>query len=366
MRILAVDVGTGTQDILLFDTDVEPENCLKLVMPSPTVLVANRIRRATEAGRALLLTGVTMGGGPSTWAVEAHHQAGLPTYATPDAARTFNDDLAAVERDLGVVIVGEEDAARLARRDDIVHVEMRDVYYQEICQALAAFDVVPHVDLVAVAVFDHGNAPPDVSDRKFRFDYLRERLSTGDGLAAFAFWREEIPESMTRLQAVARTMPDELPLIVMDTAPAAVLGALEDPQVAAADDKVVVNVGNFHTLAFTMTDGHIAGVFEHHTGLIDRPKLERLIRRLAQGTLTNAELFEDHGHGAIVFTPAERALHLVAVTGPRRGLLRKTTLPVYFAVPHGDMMLAGCFGLVRACAHLAPHYAEHIERALAR
>ena len=39
MKILAVDVGTGTQDILLFDSTKEPENCLKLVMPSPTDVV---------------------------------------------------------------------------------------------------------------------------------------------------------------------------------------------------------------------------------------------------------------------------------------------------------------------------------------
>ena len=47
MRILAVDVGTGTQDILLFDTDLEPENCFKMVMPSPTMAVARRIRSGT-------------------------------------------------------------------------------------------------------------------------------------------------------------------------------------------------------------------------------------------------------------------------------------------------------------------------------
>jgi hypothetical protein len=31
MQILTVDIGTGTQDILLFDTERTPENCLKLV-----------------------------------------------------------------------------------------------------------------------------------------------------------------------------------------------------------------------------------------------------------------------------------------------------------------------------------------------
>ena len=51
MQILAVDIGTGTQDVLLFDTDREPENALKLVMPSPTVMVAQSIRAATRAGR---------------------------------------------------------------------------------------------------------------------------------------------------------------------------------------------------------------------------------------------------------------------------------------------------------------------------
>ena len=43
MRILAVDIGTGTQDILLFDSDREVENCLKMVMPSPTTLLADAV-----------------------------------------------------------------------------------------------------------------------------------------------------------------------------------------------------------------------------------------------------------------------------------------------------------------------------------
>ena len=52
-------------------------------------------------------------------------------------------------------------------------------------------------DLLAVAVFDHGAAPPGYSDRLFRFEYLADRIETGMGLAGFAFPREEIPPSMT-------------------------------------------------------------------------------------------------------------------------------------------------------------------------
>src|SRR5512133_480264 len=93
MRILCIDVGTGTQDILLFDSSVEIENCVQLVMPSPTQIIARQVRDAAPANHTLLLAGVTLGGGPGAWAVEEHIKAGLPVYATPDAARTFDDDL---------------------------------------------------------------------------------------------------------------------------------------------------------------------------------------------------------------------------------------------------------------------------------
>src|SRR5512142_133160 len=93
MRILAVDVGTGTQDILLFDTSVEVENCLQMIMPSPTVLVARQIREATAHGEDVLLTGTIMGGGPSSWAADDHMRAGRRVFATPSAAKSFNDDL---------------------------------------------------------------------------------------------------------------------------------------------------------------------------------------------------------------------------------------------------------------------------------
>ncbi|MBV9020505.1 MAG: hypothetical protein JOZ71_07300, partial [Ktedonobacteraceae bacterium] len=52
------------------------------------------------------------------------------------------------------------------------------------------------------------------------------------------------------------------------------------------------------------------------------------------------------------------------VTGPRRELLRGSTLYPYEAVPHGDMMEAGCFGLLRALADQSKHLAPFIEPAL--
>src|SRR3990172_1019207 len=103
MRILAVDVGTGTQDIVLFDTAQPVENAYQLIMPSPTQIAAGRIRRATSAGRAIALSGTVAGGGPCHWALEEHLKAGLPAYATPQAAATFDDEMEAVQR-MGVTL----------------------------------------------------------------------------------------------------------------------------------------------------------------------------------------------------------------------------------------------------------------------
>jgi uncharacterized protein (DUF1786 family) len=364
VKVLAVDIGTGTQDILLFDTEREPENCLKLVMPSPTMRLAEAIRAATAAGRDIVLTGVTMGGGPCGWAAEDHLSKGYRLFATPDAAKTFNDDLAEVEA-LGVVLIGEDQVGDLP---DAVGLEMRDLDYASMAHAFDAFGVdLDQVDAVAVAVFDHGAAPPGVSDRLFRFEYLAERIEAGGGLSGFAFQRDAIPTSMTRLQAAASSVPGRYPVVAMDTAPAAVLGALEDPHVRRQQTAIVANVGNFHTLAFRLprTDGEsIAGLFEHHTGRLTRSRLEKLLGELASGTISNDELFAEHGHGALVLDPQPVPLEFLAVTGPRRGLLASSVLRPYMAVPHGDMMMAGCWGLVRACSRILPWTTGAIQEAL--
>ena len=361
MQILAVDIGTGTQDILLFDSEREPENALKMVMPSPTMMLAQAIGDATAAGEDLLLTGVTMGGGPCGWAAEKHLKAGYRVFATPDAARTFNDDLDEVAS-MGVEVVGEDEAGRLST---VRGLKMLDFDYAAISRAFGAFGVdLDQVELLAVAVFDHGAAPPGISDRLFRFEYLAKRIQTGMGLAAFAFLREEIPPSMTRLQAAAATAPEDRPLVAMDTAPAAVLGGLEDEQVGGHREAIVANVGNFHTLAFHLRQGAIAGLFEHHTGLLDQERLERLLTQLAAGTLSHDELFAEHGHGALILDPTPASSDFVAVTGPRRRMLAASVLRPYLAVPYGDMMMAGCWGLVRACAQVAPWTAQAIEESL--
>ena len=367
MKILCVDVGTGTQDILLFDSQLDLENGFKLVVPSPTMLVHRQLKEATRHHQAVLLSGVTMGGGPSHWAAEAHAQAGFPIYATPDAARSFNDDLEAVAA-MGITVVSEDEALRLP--DSVLRLELRDFDFMAIADTFAKFSVkLDDLAAVAVAVFDHGNAPPGYSDRQFRFDYLDQRLQGTKRLSTFAFCAQDVPGIMTRLQAVvASSTGIEAPLVVMDTAPASVLGALYDPNVAAQPRKLVANVGNFHTLAFRLGPAGVEAVFEHHTGLLDLPKLETLLLALAAGTLQHSDVFDDHGHGALVYDPTPLDLRSqeygVIVTGPRRGLMRASSLRPYFAVPFGDMMIAGCFGMLAAVADLIPELRDPIQASL--
>jgi uncharacterized protein (DUF1786 family) len=325
-----------------------------------------------------------MGGGPSAWAIEEAARTGIPVYMTPSAATTLNDELDKVEQ-LGIKIVSEEEAQTLTSKTE--HFVLKDFDFELITKTFHDYGVsLADLEAVAVAVFDHGNAPAGVSDRQFRFDYLDERIREKNSLSAFAYLSNNIPKIMTRLQSVADSAGElPCPLVVMDTAPAAVLGANFDPMVAQRERKIIVNIGNFHTLAFRLSDG-IEGVFEHHTGEIDLPKLERYIRALADGSLKHQDIFDDMGHGALVYetNPFEfgKDDFDVVVTGPRRSMFNLESdsklsdvkqhtlagtraaplqrLRPYFAVPFGDMMIAGCFGLLAATAEVLPNLSETI------
>jgi hypothetical protein len=113
----------------------------------------------------------------------------------------------------------------------------------------------------------------------------------------------------------------------------------------------------------------IEGVFEHHTGEIDLVKLETLIRKLADGSLKHQDVFDDMGHGALMYSEEGYTFgkddYDVVVTGPRRSMFQPLHaspggLRPYFAVPFGDMMIAGCFGLLAAIAEVMPNLAETI------
>lgn len=363
MRILAIDMGTGTQDILLFDSSGPIENCVKMVLPSATKIAEARIRRATAAGRAVALSGVIQGGGPCHWALEDHLRAGGTAYATPAAAQTFDDDLEQVAR-IGIRIVSDDEARSIRDAD---HIELKDLDLPAIRTALAAFDVSPEFDGLALACLDHGAAPPGYSDRLFRFDHLRRVVGERNDLRAFAMLPDEIPEYLTRARtmvATARMQDPQTPIVFLDTGPAAALGALQDPRVGEATTQLVLNLGNMHALAFHLQGTHIISLYEHHTGEMSREQIEDFTERLIAGALTQAEVFETKGHGVFYADNARPRPEIVGVTGPQRGRIRGSRLAPYFATPHGDMMISGCFGLLVAFAEKFPQHRAEIEASL--
>jgi uncharacterized protein (DUF1786 family) len=366
MRILAVDMGTGTQDILLFDSDGPVENSVKMVMPSATEIAARRVRHATRAHRAVLLTGVIQGGGPCAWAVADHIRGGSAAFATPEAARTFDDDLNEVQR-AGIRVVSDDEAVKLR---DVERITLQDLDLAAIHTALAAFEVSHVVDGMALACLDHGAAPPGYSDRLFRFDHLRRVVAERNDLTTFALLPDELPEYLTRARTMVGTawrQDGETPIVFLDTGPAAALGALQDPRVREAPSQLVINLGNMHTLAFHLHGTRVISLYEHHTGELTRQQIEDFTERLIDRTLTQDDVFNTKGHG-VFYAPGEDGASrspLVAVTGPQRGRLFASRLNPYFAVPYGDMMLSGCFGLLRAFAEKYPEHKEEITAALA-
>jgi len=359
MRLLAVDIGGLTQDILLFDTSRAVENCVKMVMPSPTAILAGTITAATKANRNIFLTGVNMGGGPSKKVLINHIRAGLAAYATAEAAATFDDDIGKV-REWGVRIV---EKGEMSRSEDVQRIETRDLDFSAIERALTGFDVDPHLDGIAAAVLDHGAAPDGISDRIFRFQHLEQVLKLRRELIAFAYLADEIPSYLTRMKALAKSLEKPIPLLVMDTPVAAALGSLEDKEVRIRAHKVIINVGNFHTLAFHLEHDVVLGFWEHHTNQLTRDRVENLVVRLVRGELAHEDIYNDGGHGCLILE-GRKEVPFVSVTGPQRALMSGSNLGPYFAAPHGDMMLTGCFGLVRAFALRVETWSNQMHAAL--
>lgn len=359
MRLLALDIGGLTQDILLFDTSRAVENCVKMVMPSPTAILADKIMAATKTNRNILLTGVNMGGGPSKRMLMNHIKSGLSAYATAEAAATFDDDIDKV-REWGVRIIEE---GEMSQDEDLQRIETRDVDLSAIEKALLAFDVDPHLDGIAAAVLDHGAAPTGVSDRLFRFQHLHRVMKLRRELITSAYLADEIPSYLTRMKALAESLEKPIPLLVMDTPIAAVLGSLEDKEVRSRPYRVIINVGNFHTLAFHLEHDSVLGFWEHHTNRLTRDKVENLVFRLVRGELSHEDVYNDGGHGCLILEGRED-VPFVSVTGPQRALMSGSNLGPHFAAPHGDMMLTGCFGLVRAFALRVETWSKEMQAAL--
>ncbi|MEJ5377890.1 MAG: DUF1786 domain-containing protein [bacterium] len=333
--LLALDVGSGTQDLFLWDPEQVTENCLQMVLPSPTRMLAKKVRDATSRAVPIHLKGFLMGGGPVAWAIREHAKAGLGVTAEPKAALTLHDNLEHVE-EMGIRILEEPP-------ENCLVIRMGDIQRELLAPIFEMFEI-PEPRIWCVAVQDHGHQPHG-SNREFRFQHWRKLLEEGGEISRTLY--RQPPSYMTRMLSVLEQVPQGL---VMDTGMAAVHGAMCDPLVEAALDSgvLIVNLGNQHTLGALVTRERIWGLFEHHTGALGPESLKAWMDRFRLGLVDSVQVMEDGGHGCAYHPEGlERGMfQMTVVTGPRRELA--STLGWHMAAPLGNMMLSGCFGMVRA------------------
>jgi uncharacterized protein (DUF1786 family) len=351
MKILALDIGAGTEDILLYDDRKKSiENCVKIVLPSPSQVLAAKVREATRLHKDLFVKGDVIGGGAFAFALRNHVEKGLCVVMTENAAYTIRNDLDEV-REVGIEIITEENVPRDFKGETMTIEEVNILKLQGF---LTEFhETLSDVNVVAIAVQDHGVFPKGTSNRRFRIQKIKELLERNPRPEGLAFWEDEVPSCFLRMKSAAQVSRRQLPkakVLVMDTSPAAILGCLKDPAVNEADPVLAVNVGNGHTMAAIISGGNIVGVMEHHTRLLNPQKIERLLINFADGRLSDEEVFKDGGHGLFFLSQPQgfSKMERVVATGPNRNVLAKTNLSVHFAAPAGDVMMTGPMGLVEA------------------
>ena len=356
MKILAMDIGAGTIDVLLHETGGSLENSVKMVLPSPTRVYARRVALSTERGRGLHIGGDIIGGGALASALKKHLARGLGVSMTGKAAQSIRNDPDEV-RQTGIVIREDSELPEGFEGDRILLEEVSPLMYEEFLREQE--ETLLDTDVVAIAVKDHGSTPKGMSSRRFRMGKLEEALRANPSTMSLAFTDSTVPPYLTRMlsgvQASKRQLPDAR-VVAMDTSPAAIEGCLMDPSVAGLDPVMAVNVGNGHTMAAIISDDRILMIVEHHTGMLDPGKLGKMLVDLAEGRLTNKAVFEDGGHGALYVEepPGLDGLESIAVTGPNRAMIEGSGLDYAYAAPGGDMMMTGPIGLVEIAKRLFP------------
>ncbi len=338
MKILAIDIGAGTQDILLFDSEKNIENCTSLVLPTPSKILAGRLRK-NEGD--LYLYGDTIGGGSLTRAISNHLKKGYRVVMEESSAYSIRNDLDEV-RAMGIE-VGEKPAS-----GNFHELEIREIDLCLLEHFLTQFGEDFKFDAIAISVQDHGVAPRGISDRIFRFNRMEAMLTKDNRPESFHFVEDSVPDYFLRmksaLKAVRRTC--QLPVLVMDTAFSAILGCMDEEEGPC----LVVNAGNGHTIAALLINGKIEGLYEHHTHKLTPEKLENHLRRFSRGELTGQEVYEDDGHGVITLAPFFGDM-VIRVTGPNRNLFKGTSLQFTYAAPAGNTMMTGPMGLVKAAQY---------------
>ena len=257
MRILAIDVGTGTQDIMIYDDEKELENSIKLVLPSPHLYISQKIR---EIDNDIYFDGEIMGGGKLKKTLTEHMDKGYKVVMEELPAKTIRDKISQVEA-IGIEIVSPEKDYK-----DYTKITLADINITKLSEFLLGYDLEFDFDEIAIAVQDHGYNE-NMGDRDFRFEKFREKLISPIKPEEFSF-KGNTPQYYTRMKAAERQLKKEgidLKPLLMDTKFASIAGMCHDDIASQLKSFIAIDIGNGHTTAASIEEGKIQGIFEHHT-----------------------------------------------------------------------------------------------------
>jgi uncharacterized protein (DUF1786 family) len=350
LKAVSLDIGVGTVDFLLYTDDRPIENCIKMVLPSPQRVYAKNIREMTNQNSDIFIDGYTIGGGALTSAIKNHLSIGSNVYMTPQAALSIRSNLNEVKT-LGVQIIEK-------KPKQCLHITLDEIRLSSYETILTDFgDTIKNADTCAVSVKDHGSAPPNVSNREFRINKFQETLKKNNSLNSFLFNEHQVPEYYFRMKSAIKATKSYLPdvdVFVMDTSISALTGCLLDSRVLVREPALLVNVGNGHTTAVILSENRVIGFFEHHTSMLNTAKIVLLLKRFCSGVLSHEQVFQDGGHGVIMLgkPPGFSSIDVIAVTGPRRGIIENSEIDYIYAAPGGDIMMTGTLGIINSIKNL--------------
>jgi len=343
-KILAIDIGAGTQDLLIFDPATKEH--FKWVAKAPTRLLAEKVRAAKND---LLITGDTMGGGPVAQAIKELVR-DRSIFITPLAAATVHNDLDKVKA-LGIEVLSEQEAHDKLQGGKVDHIVTGDIFPEQLQAIMSYMGIAFDFEYVLVAVQDHGLPPRNVSTLDFRHQFIKEALTKNPLPESLLYPANDIPPYLTRMRAVAQKAR-EIParqIYVMDTGMAAILGASLDPGCKGLNKIMVLDIATSHTLAATLIGKEIAGLFEYHTHSLTAERLEKLMIELAEGRLSHRGILAEGGHGAYIREAiGVVSLEAIVVTGPKRSLAKGLPFNIINGAPFGDNMMTGPAGLLEA------------------
>lgn len=334
--VLCLDIGSGTQDVLLARPGLECENWPRFVLPTPARMVAQRIRELTLLRRDIWLYGGNMGGGFSQ-ALKEHLAAGFKVGSTPAASRGIHDSEDVVRA------MGVEFSANCP--EGSVPIFLTD-YAPDFWAGLLRMAGLPQPHMVLAAAQDHGYHVG--GNRQARMRMWSQLLASS---ADPSQWIYSVPPpAQTRLAPLHEKTGGP----VTDTGTSALLGALCDSEVmdrSFREGITVINVGNGHTVAALVYRGQVRGIYEHHTGMRDLEQLLHDLEQFRKHWLPAEEVQSTGGHGTAFGPCCEEAggYEPTYITGPKRAMLQGHGR---FLAPHGDMMLAGSLGLIWGWARL--------------